>query len=331
MIGRPPGPRMGQRLSLASNRNSSYYNIYVMNADGTGTTRLTTTSGDDRTPAWSPDGSKIVFCSGRGGAYFYQIYVMNSDGTGQTQLTTDSQYSSWNHYPAWSPDGSKIIFSSGRNDSIDSLYVMNADGTGQTQLTYPPSDDGMPAWGVQPVATANPDRDGGIPSGSGVLSQDGQRRSWNPSTDRYLAWDNAAGRSPDRRDWNADGRDETAVYGPAPGSISRWTTAAPGIPRPIAISPGIMHGGDLPIAGTGMQTAEPRPVWYRPGAGFYLKMDNGSTWNLSADNISLGTMLPLTDQSPVIGILDGRTETGVYRAEAALSQNGQWQHLESID
>jgi hypothetical protein len=52
---------------------------------------------------------------------------------------------------------------------------------------------------------------------------------------------------------------------------------------------------------------------YRPGAGFYLKMDNSSTWNgttdvyLAWDNAAIDL--------PVAGDwnADGRTETGVYR------------------
>jgi len=36
-------------------------------------------------PAWSPDGSKIVFVSGRDGVS--EIYVMKPDGSDQTRLT----------------------------------------------------------------------------------------------------------------------------------------------------------------------------------------------------------------------------------------------------
>jgi dipeptidyl aminopeptidase/acylaminoacyl peptidase len=49
--------------------------IYVMNADGSNQTRLTTNSVDDEFPAWSPDGAKIAFFSNRDGNY--EIYVMN--------------------------------------------------------------------------------------------------------------------------------------------------------------------------------------------------------------------------------------------------------------
>ena len=36
-------------------------------------------------PKWSPDGSKIVYCSGRDNQY--EIYAMNSDGSKVVRLT----------------------------------------------------------------------------------------------------------------------------------------------------------------------------------------------------------------------------------------------------
>ena len=67
-----------------------------MNADGTAQTRLTTDPAEDTQPAWSPDGSKIVFTSDRDGNG--EIYLMNADGSGQTNLTNNPAYDS---SPAW--------------------------------------------------------------------------------------------------------------------------------------------------------------------------------------------------------------------------------------
>ena len=50
-------------------------------------TRLTNDRADDSHPAWSPDGSRIAFTSGRHGNS--EIYVMDADGSNQTRLTNN--------------------------------------------------------------------------------------------------------------------------------------------------------------------------------------------------------------------------------------------------
>jgi Tol biopolymer transport system component len=67
--------------------------IYVMNADGTGVTRLTNHSWIDAEPAWTSNG-KIAFTSTRHGNF--EIYSMHADGTGVTRLTNNR---SWDTSP----------------------------------------------------------------------------------------------------------------------------------------------------------------------------------------------------------------------------------------
>jgi hypothetical protein len=114
--------------------------IYVMNPDGTGQTRLTNNPAHDVSPAWSPDGTKIAFVSGRDGNS--EIYVMNADGTGQTRLTNNPMGDS---DPDWSPDGTKIAFTTNR-DGNNEIYSMNANGTGATNLTNDPGYQVAPSW-----------------------------------------------------------------------------------------------------------------------------------------------------------------------------------------
>jgi Tol biopolymer transport system component/subtilisin family serine protease len=137
----PLGAPDGSKIAFESNRSGNY-NIYVMNADGTGQTPITTNTADERDPAWSPDGSKIAYASNMEGNY--NIYVMNTDGSGQTVLTSNT---GTDQSPSWSPDGSKIIYSSISSLTTNfNIYIMNADGTGKTVLTTLTSDETWPSW-----------------------------------------------------------------------------------------------------------------------------------------------------------------------------------------
>ena len=61
-----------------------------MNSDGTGQTRLTNNPAADTAPAWSPDGTKILFTSLRDDGTTPALYVMNANGSNPTRLTTGS-------------------------------------------------------------------------------------------------------------------------------------------------------------------------------------------------------------------------------------------------
>lgn len=75
--------------------------VYLMNPDGSGQTRLTNDLSNDDSPTWSPDSAKIVFRSERERDLFDatpQLWTMNADGSGQTNLSNsgDSDFS-----PSW--------------------------------------------------------------------------------------------------------------------------------------------------------------------------------------------------------------------------------------
>jgi len=86
-------------------------------------------------PAWSPDGTKIVFMIEQHD--HWDIAVINGDGGGLAYLTSTSPVIGTrpvnNVAPTWSPDGSMIAFLSDR-DGDWRVYVMNANGSQQRTL-----------------------------------------------------------------------------------------------------------------------------------------------------------------------------------------------------
>lgn len=124
--------------------------VYAMNPDGSGVTRLTSDPSGDGMASWSPDGKQIVFVSDRHDANF-EIYVMNADGTGVTRLTNSSGVDA---YPSWSKDGKRIVFASNRASGVPDdpdllhldIFVMNADGSGVTRITNSSKAELMPSF-----------------------------------------------------------------------------------------------------------------------------------------------------------------------------------------
>ena len=111
-----------------------------MNADGSGTRRLTSTKEDDNQPTWSPDGTRIAFARGVPS----RIFVMGADGSGARRVTDDD---SGEHEPAWSPDGSWIAYSRrAPGSSIRELWLVRPDGSQRHQLTKLGGIAQAPAW-----------------------------------------------------------------------------------------------------------------------------------------------------------------------------------------
>ena len=98
--------------------------IWVAEADGSNAVSLT--SGIDRSPRWSPDGSRIAFSSGRDGDF--EIFVMNADGSGQRQITFNAGQQ--DRIPSWTADGTQIVY----DKDFSAVYVVDAEGGAERKL-----------------------------------------------------------------------------------------------------------------------------------------------------------------------------------------------------
>jgi Tol biopolymer transport system component len=129
-------PRWSARgqIVFASLMHGSQFEIYRMNATGTGLVQLTFT-GINSDPRWSPDGTRISFGSDRQGGGKVNLYVMDADGRHVTRLTRFGPPAEAGDSD-WSPDGAKIAFEHDLNGHRQSnpgafaqIWTINASGT----------------------------------------------------------------------------------------------------------------------------------------------------------------------------------------------------------
>lgn len=163
-----PGAREKQQAEIefrASGKQRRYawdydehFDIFTARRDGSQLRSLTEAPGYDAEGAYSPDGTKIVFCSTRHAyptnelsaeerkrvetdvAWFGEIYIMNADGSDQRRLTSTPGYDGG---PFFSPDGERIIWRRfDENGAVADVYTMRLDGSDVRRLT----DFGCMSW-----------------------------------------------------------------------------------------------------------------------------------------------------------------------------------------
>src|SRR5690349_20523422 len=114
--------------------------LWILPVGGGAARRISDEYGDDRQPAWSPDGRRIAFQSYRDGTW--RIWTCGVDGADPKPITSGSFD---DREPHWSPDGRTIAFSSDRTGNYDIWTVEVA--TGRTaQVTRDPANDFFPTW-----------------------------------------------------------------------------------------------------------------------------------------------------------------------------------------
>jgi Tol biopolymer transport system component len=133
-------PGENGKIAFVSNRDGGPSDIWTIEADGTGLTRLTSTAQGNWGPRWSADGRKIAFERDYyvNNVLHQEAWRMNADGSGQTFVTVGTG-------PSWSPDGNKIVFARRGNDSEGGGVFVN-DGVTETKIAPGGWDSVMPEW-----------------------------------------------------------------------------------------------------------------------------------------------------------------------------------------
>lgn len=183
----------GEKIAFTVGDNDVGYNIYVVNADGTGEKQLTVGRHVWEYPNWSADGKRIAFEADSGVvALLTRIAVMDADGSNVVLLSAADVEGS-PHCPAWSPDGRRIAFSIA---IMPGIGVMNEDGSQATRLVEFGLATGCPDWSPDGKLIAfHALVDGG--HGIHVMNADGtdvtelgpgENPTWSPDG-RYIAFE----------------------------------------------------------------------------------------------------------------------------------------------
>lgn len=126
----------GTKIAFVSNRpaadGSTDSEIYVMNIDGTDVRQVTNDrpgsgSGNDYEPAWSPDGTQIVYRHGDGRMADLNIVDVATGHESRVVTAYTNGPGAYDGQPSWSPDGNEIAFRKGMGKQSD-IWVYDIRG-----------------------------------------------------------------------------------------------------------------------------------------------------------------------------------------------------------
>jgi TolB protein len=128
-------------MMIFSISEEGYFHLFAYHPELLPLTRLTNGDWDDKDPAISPDGTRIVFSSHQSGQW--DIFILDLETGEMTQLTDSRDFDG---APAWSPDGKWLVYESYVDGNMD-IYLQTADlSLEAVRVTYDSGLDFSPAW-----------------------------------------------------------------------------------------------------------------------------------------------------------------------------------------
>jgi len=137
----PVGSPDGRWIAYTRPDDTSPGHIWVMSRDGHNPRQLTFGAGYDRSPTWSPDGTRLAFASDRDGNW--EIYTIRLADGALTRLTYAGAA---DQEPNWSWATGRIAFQSDRAGTNPEIFTMAGDGSDIRRLTVNPNGDTSPSW-----------------------------------------------------------------------------------------------------------------------------------------------------------------------------------------
>jgi Tol biopolymer transport system component len=224
-------PGAPHSIAMTSNRDGNN-EVYVMDPNGDGQSRVATHTSNDQRPDISPNGKQIVFSSNRDGNF--EIFIMDFDGNNVRQLTSTAS-SVANSWPRWSPDGEWIAFQSGAGTNFQ-IYRIRSDGSELTQVTDYVGLNQFPGWspdGTRLAIRRDSDiylidsTDGSNPVRLTFQGTVNQMASFSPDGTQIAFLSNRAGYG-SVFIMNSDGSGDQVNFTPRPlGYSGTWTSRAP--------------------------------------------------------------------------------------------------------
>lgn len=132
-----------RRVWMQNTDNTDIIRIPVKSSPGTTAAypHLISSTANEVSPRYSPDGKRIVFVSTRSGSD--EIWVCDSEGGNPIRLTSFRGPLAGS--PNWSPDGKQVVFDC-RPDGNADIFIINSDGGTPRRLTTESSEDIVPSW-----------------------------------------------------------------------------------------------------------------------------------------------------------------------------------------
>lgn len=161
--------------------------IWILHVEGSRWNLTSSSATFDFLPAWSPDGTRIVYTSSDNQNPNFDIHIISLDQREKRRLTFDPARDA---RPTWHPDGTRLAFASDR-DGNSEIYSINADGTGLVNLTNDSGDDDDPAWSHDGTRIAfDSNQSVGLPDEIFLMDADGsnQRRLLSMAEAVAPAW-----------------------------------------------------------------------------------------------------------------------------------------------